>query len=259
VLLHGEPPFGETIQFVRYARLVAARSQGVILQCARELHALMRRVEGVALVIGLEEEAPRFAAHAPLLALPRVFDTTLENLPWPGPYIKADAARAAEWRDACGASPSGRLSVGLVWTGNPNNPNNLDRSVPPEKLAALAQVPGVDFYSLQKGQDAAGRRRAAEALPLVDLTDRLRDFSDTAALVSRLDLVISIDTAVAHLAAAMGRPVWVLLNRVPDWRYHLDRPDNPWYPTMRLHRQTREGDWDGVIERVAAALRGFAA
>jgi hypothetical protein len=258
VLLHGEPPFGDSIQFVRYARLVAERCKSVIFECAPELKALLQSVEGVAQVIALGETVPPFAAHAPLSILPRLFDTTLENVPWRGPYIHPDPARADQWRGVLGLRGPRRIKVGVVWTGNPNHPGNLDRSIPPERLAPLTQVPGIEFYSLQKGRDAEAQRAAA-ALHFVDLTDRMRDFSDTAAFISQLDLVISVDTAVAHLAGAMGARVWVLLNRIPEWRYHLHRSDNPWYPTMRLYRQSRDGDWETVIEHVATDLRGLAA
>jgi tetratricopeptide (TPR) repeat protein len=259
VLMHGELAFGESLQFVRYARLVAERCSGVLFECAAPLKPLLQEVGGVRQAIAPQEPLPPFAAHIALFALPRVFGTTLQNIPWDGPYVRADPEKAAQWRRVLDARGPKRFRVGLVWTGNPQNPNNRDRSVPPALLGPLSSAPGVELYSLQKDAMAPGFDTPPAALALADLTPQLRDFSDTAAFVACLDLVISIDTAVAHLAGAMGRPVWVLLNHVPDWRYHLERADNPWYPGMRLFRQAREDQWAEVIDRVAAELRAAAA
>ena len=255
LLIHGELALGESLQFVRYARIARERCGSVIFECAAPLKSLLQGVEGVGQIALPGETLPPFAAQTPIFGLPRVFGTTLQNIPWGGPYVRADPAKAAQWRQTLDAA---RFRVGVAWTGNPQNPNNRDRSVSLEILAPLRSVPGVAFYSLQIGAGAA-QAAAHAALELVDLTSRLQDFSDTAALVHNLDLVITIDTSVAHLAGAMGVPVWVMLNATPDWRYHLARADNPWYPSMRLYRQAREGEWAPVVEKVTQDLRDLAA
>ena len=258
VLLHSEQGLGDTLQFVRYAPLVARRCAGVKLECQPELQGLMQRVAGVQGVIAQGEELPAFAGHAPLLSLPGIFGTTLDSVPWAGPYIHADAGRIQSWQDTLPPDES-RLKVGLAWAGRPQQWDDRKRSISLAMLAPLAAVTGVTFYSLQKGEAAAEAAAPPPGMKLVDLSARIADFSDTAALASLLDLVITIDTSVAHLAGAMGLPVWVLTAQAPDWRYHLGRDDNPWYPTMRLFRQERDGDWAGAIARVAAALQRRAA
>lgn len=243
LFVHGELALGEPVQFARYARLAAARCKSVIFECAPRVKPLIERIEGVGRVTVPGDPLPTFAAHIPLFGLPRVFGTTLETIPWNGPYVRPDPERVAAWKPRL--ESTGRPKVGLVWSGNPQNPYNQDRSVPFTELAPLLQTPGIAFYSLQKGSRAAG---------LIDLTGYERDLQDTAAFVSQLDLVITVDTMISALAGAMGIPVWVLLNRVPDWRHHRERSDNPWYPSMRLYRQARQGEWGDVIRRVAADL-----
>jgi tetratricopeptide (TPR) repeat protein len=258
VLLHAEQGLGDTLQFARYAALVAARCGSVILESQKELAALLRDVPGVARVVPRGEPLPAFDAHAPLMSLPALFGTTLQSIPWDGPYVHADPQRAAQW-DLAPHAGDARLKVGLVWAGRPQQWDDRKRSLSLDLLAPLAAVEGATFFSLQVGAAAAQAAAPPAGMRLVDLTARIADFSDTAALVSRLDLVITIDTSVAHLAGAMGAPVWVLVAHAPDWRYHLGREDMPWYPSMRLFRQERDGDWSGAIARVAAALRGRAA
>jgi tetratricopeptide (TPR) repeat protein len=253
LLLHGELAMGEPLQFVRYARLAAERCGSVIIECAPRLKELLQGVEGVDRAIGPDEPPPTFAAHAPLHSLPRIFGTTLRNVPWEGPYIHAEPARAAHWRSLIEPTGRGLLKVGVVWSGNPRNPYNRDRSISLDELAPLHGVPGAAFYCLQTGEAAAQMQRSA--LRLVDLTPHERDFRDTVACISQLDLVVTVDTMISALAGAMGVRVWVLLNRVPDWRHHLERADNPWYPSMRLYRQERQGDWSNVVKRVVEDLR----
>ncbi len=248
ILLHAEQGLGDTLQFVRYAPLVAQRCAEVVLECQPELKGLMQRVAGVQHAVAQGEALPAFAAHAPLMSLPGIFGTTLDSVPWNGPYVHAEAQRVLHWRDRLAG-----FKVGLVWAGRPQQWDDRKRSISLPMLAPLAQD-GVTFYSLQKGE-AAGQAAAPPAgMRLIDLSARMQDFSDTAALASLLDLVITIDTSVAHLAGAMGLPVWVLTAHAPDWRYHIGREDNPWYPTMRLFRQERDGDWSGAISAVADAL-----
>jgi len=258
ILLHAEQGLGDTLQFVRYAPLVARRCESVVLECQPELQELMRGVQGIGSLVAAGEPLPPFAAHAPLLSLPQIFGTTLQNLPWEGPYVHADAERTAQWRDAMAADAS-RFDVGLVWAGRPQQWDDRKRSISLDMLAPLVKAGGATFYSLQKGAAAAQAATPPAGMRLVDLTERIRDFSDTAALVQLLDLVITIDTSVAHLAGAMGVPTWVLVAHAPDWRYHLGRDDQPWYPTMRLFRQERDGDWSGAIAAVAAELAQLAA
>lgn len=255
LLLHGELALGESLQFVRYARLAAARCGSVIFECAARLRPLLQGVEGVGRITTPDGPLPPFAAHVPLFALPYLFGTTLQTIPWTGPYLHADARRIEQSRPLFDSASPARLRVGLAWSGNPNMPYNRDRSIALAALAPLRDVPGVTFYSLQKG-DAASVSPDAP-IRLTDLTAHERDFLDTAAFVSHLDLVITVDSMISHLAGALGKPVWVLLNRVPDWRHHRERPDNPWYPTMRLYRQTHEGEWADVVERVASDLRSL--
>jgi len=258
IFVHGEIAFGDSLQFVRYARLVAERCASVVFECPPQLRSLFESVEGITRVVVPGDELPAFDAHVALSGLPRVFGTTLQNIPWRGPYISADRDRVVDWGRLIEPESAGRLKAGLVWTGNRKAANNRERSVSLEILAPLQDVSEVAFYSLQKG--AAGvRGMAARELRVIDHTSRFADFSDTAACISCLDLVITVDTSVAHLAGAMGKPVWVLLNRTSDWRYHLERSDNPWYPSMRLYRQAREGQWDEVVGRVANDLRDAAA
>ena len=254
VLIHGETGFGDMLQFVRYAPWVAKRCTAVALECQPALKALLRGVDGLKSVVAQGETLPQFAAHVPLIRLPRIFGTTLDSIPWDGPYVHADPKKAAEWRSLVESGGAPRFKIGLVWAGNPRNLGDSRRSITLGTLAALAQAPGVAFYSLQKGEPAAQASAPPPGMKLVDLTAGMRDFSDTAALLSQLDLVVSVDTAVAHLAGAMGVPVWAMITYAPDWRYHLGRSDNPWYPTMRLFRQEREGDWSGVVERVLQEL-----
>jgi len=255
VLIHGETGFGDMLQFVRYAPWVAKRCAAVVVECQPALKGLLQHLEGTKSVVAQGEPLPAFEAHVPLIRLPRIFGTTLESVPWGGPYVHAHPRRAEEWRALVESSGSGRFKVGLVWAGNPQHWGDRRRSMTLAALAPLAQALGVAFYSLQKGEAGAQAAAPPPGLKLVDLTARISDFSDTAALISHLDLVISVDTAVAHLVGAMGVPVWVMLAYAPEWRYHLNRSDNPWYPTMRLFRQERDGEWSGVVERVARELR----
>jgi tetratricopeptide (TPR) repeat protein len=254
ILLHAEQGLGDTLQFVRYAPLVAQRCAQVVLECQPELAGLMQGVAGVSRVVSEGETLPAFAAHAPLMSLPSIYGTTLDTVPWNGAYVHADAGRIASWRDAMPPGAA-RLKVGLVWAGRAQQWDDRKRSISLSMLAPLAAAGGVTFYSLQKGAAAAEAGAPPAGMKLVDLSVRIGDFSDTAALASLLDLVITIDTSVAHLAGAMGLPVWVLTAHAPDWRYHIGREDNPWYPTMRLFRQERDGDWPAAIGRVAAALQ----
>ncbi len=254
LLLHVEQGFGDTIQFVRYAPLAAAAGARVILEAYPLLTTLLSEVEGVNAVVSRGEPLPAFDLHCPLLSLPLAFGTELDTIPARVPYLTAPPARLARW--GARLPRAGGLRVGLAWSGRETPDPN--RSVALAQLAPLFDLPGIHFVSLQKDvrdSDEAALRGRPE---LLHLGPDLADFADTAAVIEQLDLVISIDTAVAHLAGALGKPVWILLPFSSDWRWLLDRDDSPWYPTARLFRQDETRAWDTVIARVRAALKGFA-
>src|SRR6185437_8463974 len=197
---------------------------------------------------------PHFDVHCPLMSLPLAFGTTLETIPAPIPYLRPPAERTQSWRARLAGVRKPR--VGLVWSGKPTHKNDHNRSIALNRLEPLLSVPGVEFVSLQcEYRDSDGP--ALARLPLIRLDDALRDFADTAAVIGDLDLVISVDTAVAHLVGAMGRPLWLLLSHIRDWRWLRGRLDSPWYPTARLFRQSPDGNWDEVISRVANELSVF--
>jgi len=253
ILLHAEQGLGDTIQFVRYVPLVAERGGKVIFGGQPQLRRLLQGVPGIAKWLAAGEVIPPFDVHCPLLSLPLAFRTTLESIPSKLPYLFPDPELLRAWRPKLAAYPA-QLKVGVAWAGKPTHENDRNRSMTLAQLAPLMQVPGARFFSLQKGEPAAQARTLPAALRLVDWTDDLNDFADTAALIANLDLVISVDTAVAHLAGAMGKPVWLMLPFAPDWRWLLDQSDSPWYPTMRLFRQTVRAEWNSVILRIADAL-----
>jgi tetratricopeptide (TPR) repeat protein len=260
LLVHAEQGLGDTLQFVRYLPMVKERGGRVIFACPEALSGLLAEIQGADVVVSLRREGvdwPQFDVHAPLLSLPRIFGTNLDTIPARVPYLHANRGRAEFWATELGND--GRLKVGIAWQGNRAYGRDHLRSVPLERFAPLAEVPGIRLFSLQNGP---GREQiGAEALgwPLADLGERLdlatAQFVDTAAVMTVLDLVIAIDSASAHLAGALGVPVWITTSFVPDWRWHLEREDSPWYPTARLFRQPSRGDWTSVFERIARELR----
>jgi tetratricopeptide (TPR) repeat protein/glycosyltransferase involved in cell wall biosynthesis len=255
ILLHAEQGLGDTLQFVRYAPLVAARGGRVVVECQAELAPLLQGLGGASQVVARGEPLPLFDLHAPLLSLPHLLGTTLETVPAEAPYLRAAPDRADAWAEYLDrAVEATGLRVGLVWAGNPDHKGDRHRSMSLGALAPLARVPGVQFVALQKGAGAAQAEAPPDGMTLTNLGPLLADFADTAAVLEQLDLVITVDTSVAHLAGALGRPVWVLLAFAPDWRWLRQRDDSPWYPTARLFRQERHGDWEGVLARVASAL-----
>jgi tetratricopeptide (TPR) repeat protein len=254
ILLHAEQGLGDTIQFARYAALAAERGARVLLEVQPALVRLLSGLDGVERVLARGEALPAFDLHCPLLSLPLALATTPATIPAAIPYLRAEPERAAAWRARLEQRPGFR--VGIAWQGNPHSIADLGRSAPLAAFAPLAAVPGVRLIALQKGP---GSEQLA-ALPAVeDLGNGLDPgpdaFLDTAAAMMALDLVVSVDTAAAHLAGALGRPVWIALKSVPDWRWLLDRADTPWYPTARLFRQRQPGDWPGVFAAIAAALK----
>ncbi len=251
VLLHAEQGLGDTIQFARYVPLVAASGATVVLEAQSELAALLHRLDGAATVIARGETPPPFDVHCPLGSLPRALRTAPHNVPAPIPYLSADPASSAKWSARLEALP--RPRVALAWSGNPNHFNDRNRSVPLASLAPLLGAPA-RFLSIQRDLRSDDADMIAADPRITHLGDELQSFTDTAAIIAVADLVISADTAVAHLAGAMGRPLWVLLPFVPDWRWTLNDASSPWYPAARLFRQSARGDWAGVADRVAAEL-----
>ncbi|MGH8629191.1 MAG: tetratricopeptide repeat protein, partial [Burkholderiales bacterium] len=252
ILLYAEQGFGDALQFVRYAPLVAQRGGKVILSCSPKLMALFGSAQGVSAMHNAEDTAPDFDVCCSLLSLPRLHGTALETIPAAVPYLHAPRDATERWRARLAADRG--LKIGLFWSTESRNRMTPLRSLHLDMLAPLAAVPGTTFYSLQRGAAAAEARRPPQGMNLVDATAELKDFSDDAALIANLDLVISINTSTAHLAGALGRPIWTLVHYPPDWRWLHERDDSPWYPTMRLFRRGRADRWEDVIARVARAL-----
>jgi tetratricopeptide (TPR) repeat protein len=251
ILLHAEQGFGDTIQFIRYASLLAGRDAKVICEVQPELQPLLSQLEGITIVAS-GAPLPAFDLHCPLLSLPLASATRLETIPAASPYLAAPAERVAYWRHRL---PAGSPRAGFVWSGQPSHKNDSNRSIALARLAALFENPPVQCFSLQSDLRSADGEVLRGLPNLVHLGDGLRDFADTAAVISLLDVVVSVDTAVAHLAAALGKPVLILLPYAADFRWMRNRGDSPWYPTAELFRQPAFGDWEGVITRVGERLR----
>jgi tetratricopeptide (TPR) repeat protein len=256
VLLHAEQGFGDTIQFIRYVPLVAERGAKVVVECRKELVTLLRSVEGVRQIRSYGEQLPEFDIHCPLLSLPMIFDTLLESIPANIPYISAASDLEKKWRSRLRHDNS-KLKAGLVWAGRATTKKESFRSTALDLFSPLSDIGDMTFYSLQKGHASAEAENPPKGMKLINYADEIHDFSDTAAFINCLDLVISVDTAVAHLAGALGKEVWTLLPFVPDWRWLLNREDSPWYPTMKLFRQQSSGDWGPVIIRLRQELRAL--
>ena len=251
ILLFAEQGFGDTLQFLRYVPMVAARGGEVVLEVQPPLRCLLSGT-GAAQVVSRGEPLPEFAWQCPLMSLPLAFGTEMTTIPANVPYVFPAAAQAAAWQERLQGETR---RIGLVWSGNPTMDRNRLRSIPLELLVPLIKVPGTTFCSLQLGPGSEEVKQLPPDARLIDLAPELKDFADTAAIIANLDLVISVDTSVAHLAGAMGKPVWVLLNKGCDWRWFLDREDSPWYPTARLFRQTTPGGWLEVVNRIEHELR----
>ena len=257
ILLHAEQGFGDAIQFIRYLPLVARCGGKIIIECHPELQRLLQTAAADSPVVATGHTLPAFDLHCPFLSLPRLFGTNLTNIPKDVPYLHANAADVEVWRKRL-ADQSASLKVGLAWAGRPTHQNDRNRSLKLGTFAPLAQLAGVRFVSLQKGEAAAEAKSPPEGMELLDAGPELKDFADTAALVAALDLVIAVDTSVVHLAGALGKPVWVLLPFAPDWRWLLNRDDSPWYPTMRLIRQQRRMEWEPVVASIREELNALA-
>jgi tetratricopeptide (TPR) repeat protein len=249
ILLHSETGLGDTLQFCRFARLVRDLGATVLLQVQEPLVEILSQLQGVAQILADTEPSPPFDVHCPLLSLPLALDIGLTTIP-AGRYLSAPPDRTARRRPPVGGSAKPR--VGLVWRGDPDNPDDHKRSLTLAQL--LPHLPdGIQYLSLQKELDESELRLlGAHSREFAALSDM--NFAETAALCESLDLVISVDTSIAHLSGALGRKTWILLPHNPDCRWLLDRTDSPWYPSVRLYRQASRGDWDGLLTRVATDL-----
>jgi hypothetical protein len=257
LLLHAEQGFGDTLQFIRYAADAADRGGKVVLEAPAALVKLIRTAPGVATTLATGDPLPAFDVHLPLMSMPHVLGTRLPTIPAPVPYLTPDPTLADAWRARLDRGPE--LKVGVVWAGNPRHTHDHQRSIAAAALLPALAMKGARLYSLQK-EPRPGDRAVIDGLAdqVTDLSDLLHDFNETAAAVMALDVIITVDTSVAHLAGALGRPVWTMLPFALDWRWLLWRDDSPWYPTMRLFRQQRPGEWTSVIARVQIALTKLA-
>ena len=256
LLLVADQGFGDVIQFSRYIPWAAARCPRIAVACAPEMVAVLKQLHPGLHLFQRWEACPPYRAFCALSGLPRLHGTRLDNVPAPIPYLRADPVQSAAWRQRLDRlAPPAYRKVGIVWAGRPTHNNDRRRSASLAAFAPLAAVPGVSLVSLQKGPSADQAGRYYGRAPLINIGAEVQDYDDTMALLDSLDLVVTVDTSVGHLAAAMGRPAWILLATAPDWRWLLERSDSPWYPTVRLFRQTVARQWRDVMERVAAALR----
>ncbi|BBD58579.1 TPR repeat-containing protein [Nostoc sp. HK-01] len=253
ILLYAEQGLGDTFQFIRYADLVRDRGGRVIVACLFAQVELLKTVPGVEKVLALDEELPEFHTQAPLMSLPYLLGTTIETIPAKIPYIFASKSHNFQ----LAASPETKLKVGIVWAGNPGNRNDSRRTSGLQPFLPLFKIPAVEFYSLQVGKSSQDLAQLPADIKIQDLSSYLHNFNDTAAAITQLDLVLTIDTSVAHLAGALGKPTWVVLPFIPDWRWLLHRDDSPWYPTMRLFRQESVGDWSGVFAKVGQKIMKY--
>ena len=260
LLVYWEQGFGDVLQFVRYLPLLAQAAgtggQPVYLECQKALLPVLRRLPGT-IAVETGGPLPDFDVQIPVLSLPALFGTRLETVPARVPYLTAAPELTAHWGERLKGLDG--LKVGIVWAGSPTHGNDKNRSIGLAPFARLAAIPGVNLVSIQKGPTEGQAANPPGGFPLLNLSPDIGDFADTAAIMAGLDLVVCVDTSVAHLAGALGVPVWVMVPFAPDWRWMLDRDDSPWYPTMRLFRQDRPGSWDNAMDRLEHALRSHAA
>ncbi len=257
ILLHAEDGLGDAIQFIRYVPYVAEYGARIVVECHPMLIRLFKDVPAIDEPIKRESPLPPFDVHAPLMTLPMIFGTTVETIPADVAYLRAESGLVEKWRDRLSGF-HGR-KVGLCWQGNPKFPGDSWRSIPLRHFGVLLDDPSITFINLHKGVGELQIQECGFEDRIVNYSSEVESLADTAAIMENLDLIITSDTAVAHLAGALGRPTWVLLHFVPDWRWLMDRDDMPWYPTMRLFRQRKLNDWEGVLMRVMRALEEYAA
>lgn len=245
ILIVSEQGFGDNIQFARYINLVRKKGGYVILEYRKELRELFENLPANEFVEKENISKIDYDFYIHIMDLPRVFNMNFSNIPCNIPYLKANPEKARRFAEKF---KENKFKVGLVWAGNPKQDNDKNRSFTFKELKPLTEIGGIKFFSLQKGKEEK------QDSSIVSLADEINDFSDTAAIIENLDLVISVDTSVAHLAGAMGKPVWTLLTFLPDWRWFLNRTDSPWYPEMRLFRQKKKGDWGSLVNEVKNEL-----
>jgi Tfp pilus assembly protein PilF len=258
IFLHAEQGLGDTIHMSRFIPLISQLGGIVILECPAPLIPLLQGLPGLTQIVAAGDRPPDFDVHCPLMSLPLVFKTTLKTIPRSVPYLYPDETLRADWARKIPAEAS-HPRIGLVWAGQPSNKNDRNRSLRLEQFASFAAAKNARFYSVQKGTASEQTKNPPPGLAITDFTSDIHSFADTAAMIANLDLVITVDTSVAHVAGAIGRPVWILIPFRPDWRWMLDRDDSPWYPTMRIFRQKVRGDWPDVISRVRDSLVDFVA
>ena len=254
LLLVADQGFGDVIQFCRYIPWVLERCPEVAVACSAEMIPVLRQLLPADRIFCRWEDCPPYRAFCALSGLPRLHGTRIEHVPASIPYLRADPVRVAASAERLRRiAPNGSRRIGIVWAGRPTHNNDRRRSAKLSDFAPLAALPGVALVSLQKGPAADQAGSYFGRAPLINIGAEVHDYDDTMALLECLDLVVTVDTSVGHLAAAMGKPVWILLATSPDWRWLLNRDDSPWYPTVRLFRQTKARRWGDVFERVAAA------
>jgi tetratricopeptide (TPR) repeat protein len=253
VFVHCEQGLGDTLQFCRYLKLLEARGAMAIISVQQPLHRLLQQLGPAIRVINQDEIPSDFDYHCPLLSLPLALGTTLETIPAEQQYLRADEGRQSDWS---ARFPSGRPRIGVVWSGSQTHKNDHNRSIGLKRFLPICDL-DANWICLQKEIPEEDAFALEQFRRIAVYNQHLRDFSDTAALIDQMDLIITIDTSVAHLAGALGKPVWILLPFNPDWRWMLDRQDSPWYPSARLFRQQRIDDWEGVIDRIKSELQCF--
>jgi hypothetical protein len=255
LLLIADQGFGDSIQFCRYIPWVISRCPRVVVVADPLMHPLIRQTHPAIELVGHWERCPPFAAYCPLSGLPRLHGTTLDTIPAGASYLRADPERVEAWRARLhDLVQPGTRSIGIAWAGRPTHNNDLNRSMSLSAFAPIAALDGISLVALQKGPGQSAIADYSDRAPLLNLGAEIADFADTMAIIETLDLVVTVDTVLAHLAGAMGKAVWILLPYAPDWRWLLERSDSPWYPTARLLRQPTPGDWDSVAREVAVAL-----
>lgn len=257
ILLHAEQGLGDTLHLVRYAKVLSGRGARVIFACQPPLKKLLAGCAGIDTLIAIGEPAPPFDVYSPLYSVPGALETNLSSIPADVPYLHVDARLVDQWQAKLADWPE--FKIGIAWQGSPSHNADRQRSFPLSLFAPLAKLPGVKLFSLQRGYGSEQIEQVADQFHVHQFRGEFDDahgaFVDTAAVMQNLDLVITSDTSVAHLAGGLGVPVWVAISVAPDWRWLLDRDDSPWYPTMRLFRQTSPGDWQDVFARISAALQ----
>jgi hypothetical protein len=255
LLLIADQGFGDAIQFARYIPWAAERCADIAIACSAELQPLLRQIAPNARLFVRWEDAPDHAAFCALSSLPRLAGTRVETVPAPIPYLRADPARVTQWAQRMdGLVPRGFRRIGVIWAGRPTHNNDRNRSALLADFLPIANVPGIALLALQKGPKTGQAGTYYGRAPLINIGAEIEDYDDTMAILENLDLLVTVDTSVAHLAGAMGRPVWIMLPRAPDWRWLLERADTPWYPTVRLFRQTTVRRWDDVAQAIATQL-----